>query len=185
MNRTDDRRGAASGAPVVTIRELTDALGCYVWLSRRLAAALGDWGTDEVEPPVAVYLHALARRCSDHGACWEALLADSPALEATESVRPPSVGWDEVFRAESAGTAERLVTLLHIVLPRLLVSLEEFAARLGPVAEAPEQRACAIVIDDLRALRDRGVLLVDEQVPAPQQRRLAAVMGRRLAGLSC
>ena len=185
MDRTDDRLVATRGAPATAIHELTDALGGYVWLSRRLAVELGAWGADEAEASVAVYLHTLARRCADHGACWEALLAESPALEAAERVRPPSVGWEGLFRAESAGTAERLVTLLHVVLPRLLVSLEDFAARLGPVAEAPEQRACAIVIDDLRALRGRGVLLLDEQVPAPQQRRLAAALGQRLAGLSC
>ena len=185
MDRTDDRLVATRGAPATTLHELTDVLGRYVWLSRRLAVELGAWGADEAEAPVAVYLHTLARRCSDHGASWEALLADSPALEAAERVRPPSVGWDEMFRAESAGTAERLVTLLHVVLPRLLVLLEDFAARLDPVAEAPEQRACAIVIDDLRALRGRGVLLLDEQVPAPQQRRLAAAIGQRLASLSC
>ncbi len=168
----------------MTIHELTDALGRYVWLARCLAAALDDWDVDEEDAAVVVYLHTLARRCEDHGACWEALLADSPALGAAERVRPPSPGWEDVFRAESAGTSERLVALLHVVLPRLLASLEDFAGRLGPVAEAPEQRVCAAITDDLRALLARGGLVLDEQIPAPQQRRLTAAIGVRLADLS-
>ena len=177
--------GSAGGAGALTIHELTEATGHYVWLSRHLAAALDGWRATEPDPTLAVYLHTLARRLDDHGAAWQALLADSPALDAPACVRPPSEGWDELFGPESPGTSGSLVTLVHVVLPRLLTSLEDFARSLGPVAEAAERRHCDIVVDDLRSQRNRGGTLLDERVPGPTQRRLAAVLRRRFVNLSC
>lgn len=185
MGATVDRSAGGTGTGALTIHELTEAIGCYVWLSRHLAALLDGWRAGETDPTLAVYLHTLARRLDDHGATWQALLADSPALDAARSVRPPSEGWDELFGAESPGTSGRLVTLVHVVLPLLLTSLEDFARSLGPVAEAAEGRHCDIVTDDLRSQRNRGGTLLDERVAAPTQRRLAAVLRRRFANLSC
>ena len=167
------------------IDELTDAVGGYVWLQRNLADALHSWRAGESDAEVVVYLHSAARRFEQHSAGWEALLADSPALAAAERVRPPAPGWDQLFEGTISGTAERLVVLLHIVLPRMLISLERFAGQLGEVSEAAERRFCAAVATDLRAQQSRGVALLDERTPAPSQRRLSAALGRRLADLSC
>ena len=122
------------------IEDLTDAVGRYVWLHRHLAESLRLWGADEEDGAVAVYLHRTARRLAEHGAGWEALLADSPALGAAERVRAPSPGWEELFRGAATGTSDRLVVLLAVVLPRMRASLERFAAQLGDVAEAAEGR---------------------------------------------
>ena len=167
------------------IEDLTDALGRYVWLQRHLGESLRFWGPDEEDAAVAVYLHEVARRFSDHSAGWEALLADSPALRAAERVQAPSPGWDDLFRGASTGTSERLVILLHVVLPRVRASLERFATQLGEVAEAGEARFCSIVVEDLRTIEERGRLLLDERATAPSQRRMSARLGRRLADLSC
>lgn len=167
------------------IEELTDALGGYVWLQRNLAAGLHSWRAVESDAEVAVYLHSAACRFEQHGTGWEALLADSPALAASERVRAPSPGWEQVFDGAAGGTAERLVILLHVVLPRMLISLERFAAQLGEVSEAAEQRFCAGVASDLAAQQSRGLALLDERTPVPSRRRLSAALGRRLADLSC
>ncbi len=167
------------------IEELTDALGGYVWLQRNLADGLHSWRAVESDAEVAVYLHSTACRFEQHGAGWEALLADSPALAASERVRAPSPGWEQVFDGAASGTAERLVILLDVVLPRMLISLERFAAQLGEVSEAAEQRFCAGVASDLAAQQSRGLALLDERTPAPSRRRLSAALGRRLADLSC
>lgn len=167
------------------IEELTDSVGRYLWLQRHLAAALEDWRADETDGAVAVYTHGLARRCAQHCAGWEGLLADSPALGAADRVQAPSPGWDGLFEGDAGGTQEHLVTLLHVVLPRLLASLERFSTQLGDVAEAAEKRFCSIVVHDLQAELARGMLLLDQRAAAPSQRRLAAALGRRLADLSC
>ena len=167
------------------IEDLTDALGRYVWLQRHLAESLGFWGVDEDDAAVAVYLHEAARRFGAHSEGWEALLADSPALRAAERVRAPSPGWEEVFRGVSTGTSNRLVVLLHVVLPRLRASLERFATQLGDVAEVAEGRFCAIVAEDLRVIEERGLSLLDERAQAPSRRRMAATLGKRFAELSC
>ena len=167
------------------IEELTDAVGGYAWLQRHLAGVLHSWRGDERDAGVAVYLHSAARRFEQHSAGWEALLADSPALAASERVRAPSPGWDQLFGRTANGTAERLVILLHIVLPRMLISLERFAGQLGEVSEAAEQRFCVAVATDLRAQQSRGLALLDERTPAPSQRRLSAALGRGLVDLSC
>ncbi len=167
------------------IEDLSDAVGRYVWLQRHLAQSLRSWGDGEDDGAVAVYLHGVARRFGDHSAGWEALLADSPALAAAERVRAPSPGWDDLFRGASTGTSDRLVILLHVVLPRLRASLERFAGQLGEVAEAAEERFCTIVAEDLRTIEERGRLLLDERATAPSQRRMSARLGRRLAELSC
>ena len=167
------------------IEDLTDALGRYVWLQRRLAESLSSWGAGEEDAAVAVYLHEAARRFAEHSAGWESLLADSPALRAAERVRAPSPGWEELFRGTATGTSDRLVILLHVVLPRMRASLERFAQQLGDVAEAAERRLCANVAEDLGVIEARGRLLLDERAPAPSQRRMAATLGRRLADLSC
>ena len=167
------------------IEGLTDAVGGYAWLHRHLADALHSWSAGESDAEVAVYLHSTARRFERHSAGWEALLADSPALAASERVRAPSPGWEQLFGGTTGGTAERLVILLHIVLPRILISLERFAGQLGEVSEAAEQRFCAAVATDLRAEQSRGLALLDERTPAPSRRRLSAALGRRLADLSC
>lgn len=167
------------------IEDLSDALGRYVWLQRHLGESLRSWGDGEDDGAVTVYLHEVARRFGDHSAGWEALLADSPALGAAERVRTPSPGWEELFRGASTGTSDRLVVLLHVVLPRVRASLERFATQLGDVAEAAEARFCAIVTEDLRAIEERGRLLLDERATAPSQRRMSARLGRRLADLSC
>ncbi|MCY4102641.1 MAG: hypothetical protein OXG55_05140 [bacterium] len=167
------------------IEDLTDSVGRYVWLQRHLAESLRLWGVGEKDGAVAVYLHQTARRFAEHGTDWEALLADSPALGATERVRAPSPGWEELFRGAATGTSDRLVVLLHVVLPRLRSSLERFAAQLGDVAEAAEGRFCAIVAGDLQGIEARGLALLDERATAPSQRRMAARLGRRLADLSC
>ena len=167
------------------IEELTDALGGYVWLQRNLSDGLNSWRAGESDAGVAVYLHSSARRFEQHSAGWEALLADSPALAASERVRAPSPGWEQVFDGAASETTERLVILLHVVLPRMLISLERFAAQLGEVSEAAEQRFCAGVASDLRAQQSRGLALLDERMPAPSRRRLGAALGKRLADLSC
>lgn len=167
------------------IEELTDAVGRYVWLQRRLAESLRVWGAGEEDAAVAVYLHRTARRFAEHRAGWEALLADSPALGAAERIRAPSPGWEELFRGAATGTSDRLIVLLHVVLPRMRASLDRFAARLGDVAEAAEARFCAVVAADLQGTEARGRALLDERAPAPSQRRMAATLGRRLADLSC
>lgn len=167
------------------IEELNDSLGRYVWLQRNLAEGLETWRARESDAAVAVYIGVLARRYAEHSDGWESLLADSPALRASERVQAPSPGWDGLFRGDAGGTQEHLVTLLQVVLPRLLASLERFAGRLGEVAEAAEKRYCAIVVGDLRAQQERGQILLDERAGAPNQRRLAAVLRRRLADLSC
>ena len=167
------------------IEDLSDALGRYVWLQRHLGESLRFWGHGEDDEAVAVYLHEVARRFGDHSAGWEALLADSPALGAAERVRAPSPGWEELFRGASTGTSDRLVILLHVVLPKVRASLERFAGRLSDVAEAAEARFCAIVVTDLRAIEERGRLLLDERATAPSRRRMSARLGRRLADLSC
>ena len=167
------------------IEELTDAVGRYLWLQRHLAAALETWRAGETDAAVAVYTHGLARRCAQHSAGWEGLLADSPALSAADRVQAPSAGWDGLFEGDAGGTQEHLVTLLHVALPRLLASLERFGTQLGAVAEAAEKRFCSIVVSDLQAELARGLLLLDRRAAAPSQRRLAAALGRRLADLSC
>ena len=167
------------------IEDLTDALGRYVWLQRHLGESLRFWGNSEDDGAVTVYLHEVARRFGDHSAGWEALLADSLALDAAERVRAPSPGWEELFRGASTGTSDRLVILLHVVLPKLRASLERFAGQLGDVAEAAEARFCAIVAEDLRAIEERGRILLDERATAPSRRRMSARLGRRLADLSC
>lgn len=167
------------------IEDLTDAVGRYLWLQRHLAESLRLWGVDEEDGAVAVYLHQAARRFAEHGSGWEALLADSPALRAAERVRAPSPGWEELFRGTATGTSDRLVVLLHVVLPRMRASLERFATQLGDVAEAAEGRFCAIVAEDLQGIEARGLALLDERATAPSQRRMAARLGRRLADLSC
>ncbi len=167
------------------IEDLTDAVGRYVWLQRHLAESLRLWGAGEEDGAVAVYLHRTARRFAEHAAGWEALLADSPALEAAERVRAPSPGWEELFRGAATGASDRLVVLLHVVLPRMRASLERFAASLGDVAEAAEARFCAIVAEDLQRIEARGLTLLDERVAAPSRRRMAARLGGRLADLSC
>ncbi len=167
------------------IEDLNDALGRYVWLQRHLGESLGFWCTDEDDAAVAVYLYEVARRFDEHSVGWEALLADSPALRAAERVRPPSPGWDELFRGVATGTSDRLVILLHVVLPKMRASLERFAAGLGDTAEVAEGRFCAIVAEDLRAIEERGHSLLDERAQAPSQRRMAATLGQRLADLSC
>ena len=167
------------------IEDLSDALGRYVWLQRHLGGSLRSWSQGEDDGAVTVYLHEVARRFDDHSAGWEALLADSRALGAAERVRAPSPGWEELFRGASTGTSDRLVILLHVVLPRVRASLERFAGQLGDVAEAAEARFCAIVIEDLRAIEERGRLLLDERATAPSQRRMSARLGSRLADLSC
>ena len=143
------------------------------------------WGRDEDDGAVSVYLYEVARRFGDHSAGWEALLADSPALGAAERVRAPSPGWEELFRGASTGTSDRLVILLHVVLPRVRASMERFAGQLGDVAEAAEARFCAIVVEDLRAIEERGRLLLDERATEPSRRRMSARLGSRLAELSC
>ncbi|MCE2525290.1 MAG: hypothetical protein J4F99_04860 [Acidimicrobiia bacterium] len=167
------------------IEDLNDALGGYAWLQRNLADALHSWRGAESDAEVATFLHSTARRFEQHSAGWEALLADSPALAASERVRPPSPGWEQLFDGAATETAERLVVLIHVVLPRMLTSLERFAGHLGEVSEAEEQRFCAAVTTDLRAQQSRGVALLDQRTPAPSQRRLSAALGRRLADLSC
>lgn len=167
------------------IEELTDSVGRYAWLQRNLAEALEAWCSAEGDPEVAVYLHGLARRCRAHSAGWEHLLADSPALEASGRVKAPSPGWEGLFRTDAGGTQEHLVTLLDIVLPRLLASLERFGARLGDVAEAAEKRFCGIVVEDLRAQSASGVPVIDRRAGTPSRREPAAGLGRRLADLSC
>ena len=167
------------------IEHLTDSVGRYLWLQRHLAAALENWRADEPDAAVAVYTHGLARRCVEHSAGWEGLLADSPALEAVDRVQAPSAGWDGLFEGDAGGTQEHLVTLLHVVLPRLLASLERFGGQLGDVAEAAEKRFCSVVVRDIQAESARGMLLLDQRATAPSQRRLAAALGRRLADLSC
>ena len=167
------------------IEDLTDAVGRYVWLQRHLAESLRLWGVGEEDGAVAVYLHRTARRFAEHGTGWEALLADSPALGAAERVNAPSPGWEDLFRGAATGTSDRLVVLLHVVLPRMRASLERFAAQLGDVAEAAEGRFCAIVAEDLQGIEARGLTLLDERATAPSQRRMAARLGRRLADLSC
>lgn len=167
------------------IEDLTDAIGRYLWLQRHLAESLSLWGDGEEDGAVAVYLHQTARRFAEHGSGWEALLADSPALGAVERVRAPSQGWEELFRGTATGTSDRLVVLLHVVLPRMRASLERFASQLGEVAEAAEGRFCAIVAEDLQGIEARGLTLLDERATAPSRRRMAATLGRRLADLSC
>lgn len=167
------------------IEELTDSVGRYAWLQRHLADALETWCAGESDPGVAVYIHGLARRCRQHSAGWEDLLADSPALEANGRMQAPSPGWDGLFRTDAGGTQEHLVTLLHVVLPRLLASLDRFSGRLGEVAEATEKRFCAIVVEDLRNELASGMPVLDERAGTPSQRKLAAALGRRLADLSC
>ena len=167
------------------IEELTDSVGRYLWLQRRLAAALETWRAGETDAAVAVYAHGLARRCAQHGAGWEGLLADSPALDAADRVQAPSAGWDGLFEGDAGGTQEHLVTLLHVALPRLVASLERFGTQLDDVAEAAEKRFCCIVVRDLQAALAQGMLLLDQRAAAPSQRRLAAALGRRLADLSC
>lgn len=167
------------------IEDLSDSLGRYVWLQRHLGESLRFWGQAEDDGAVTVYLHEVARRFGDHSAGWEALLADSPALGAAERVRAPSPGWEELFRGTSTGTSDRLVVLLHVVLPRLSASLERFAGQLGDMAEAAEARYCAIVVEDLRSIEERGRQLLDERATAPSQRRMSARLGSRLADLSC
>ena len=167
------------------IEDLTDSVGHYVWLHRQLAESVASWAAGEADAPVSVYLHGAARRFVQHSSGWEALLADSPALAATERVRAPSPGWEELFRAASADTSERLVTLLHVVLPRMLASLDRLSGELGEVADGAERRFCAIANEDLRVLEERGRSLLDERAPAPSQRRMAATLGRRHADLSC
>ena len=167
------------------IEELTDSVGHYAWLQRNLAETLETWCAGESDPGVAVYLHGLARRCRQHSAGWEALMADSPALEAGRRVQAPSPGWDGLFGSDAGGTQEHLVTLLHIVLPRLLASLERFGGRLGEVAEAAEKRFCTIVVEDLRAQLVGGTPVLDQRAGATSQRKLTAVLGQRLSDLSC
>ena len=167
------------------IEDLSDALGRYVWLWRHLGESLRLWSRDEDDGALAVYLHEVARRFGDHSDGWEALLADSPALGAAERVRAPSPGWEELFRGASTGTSDRLVILLHVVLPRMRSSLERFAGQLGEVSEAAEARFCAIALNDLRAIEERGRLLLDERATAPSRRRMAARLGGRLADLAC
>lgn len=167
------------------IEDLTDAVGRYLWLQQHLGASLRFWGHGEEDGAVAVYLHGAARRFGEHSAGWEALLSDSPNLRPSERVQAPSPGWEELFRGTSTGTSDRLVVLSHVVLPRLIASLERFAAQLGDVAEAAEARFCAIVVTDLRAIEERGRELLDERVTEPSRRRMSATLGRRLADLSC
>jgi hypothetical protein len=167
------------------IDELTDSVGCYVWLQRNLAEALEAWCVVESDPEVVVYLHGLARRCRAHSAGWEDLLADSPALEASGRVQAPSPGWEGLFRTDAGGTQEHLVTLLHVVLPRLLASVERFGGRLGEVAEAAEKRFCGVVVEDLRAQLANGVPVLDQRAGATSRRKMAAALSRRLADLSC
>ena len=167
------------------IEELTDSIGRYLWLQRHLAAALENWRAGENDTATAVYTHGLARRCAQHSAGWEGLLADSPALGAADRVQAPSAGWGGLFEGGAGGTQEHLVTLLHIVLPRLLASLERFGAQLGDVAEAAEKRFCSIVVHDLQAELARGMLLLDQRAAAPSRRRPDAAPDRRLADLSC
>ncbi|MDE0652654.1 MAG: hypothetical protein OXI26_03280 [bacterium] len=167
------------------IEDLTDALGRYVWLQRHLGESLRFWSDGEDDGAVAVYLHEVARRFVEHSAGWEALLADSPALGAAERVRAPSPGWEELFRGTATGTSDRLVILLHVVLPRMRASLERFAGQLGDVAEAAEARFCATVAQDLGTIEERGRELLDVRATAPSQRRMSATLGRRLAELSC
>ncbi|MCY3663149.1 MAG: hypothetical protein OXH28_10080 [bacterium] len=167
------------------IEDLTGAVGRYVWLQRHLAESLRLWSAGEADAAVAVYLHRTARRFAEHATGWEALLADSPALEAVERIRAPSPGWEELFRGAATGTSDRLVVLLHVVLPRMRASLDRFATQLGDVAEAAEARFCAVVAGDLEGIEARGLALLDERATAPSQRRMAARLGGRLADLSC
>ena len=178
------------------IEDLSDAVGRYVWLQRRLAewlrapdgsvataAGCDDASDGAQRAAVLVYLHGAARRFAAHSAGWEALLADSPALAAKERVRAPSPGWEELDAALSA--SDRLAVLVRVVLPRLSASLERFAGGLNDVAEAAEARFCAIAAADLRDLGDRGMALLNRQMPESAQREAAETLAQRLAGLSC
>ncbi len=169
------------------IEGLTTAIGGYVWQQRQLAESLSSWVdlTDDAE--VAVYLHGTARRFASHSTGWEELLADSPALAAAERVRAPSPEWDGLFKdaaSSTQDTSDRLVLLVHIVLPRLLASLEKFSGELNGVHAAAEQRFCAIVAQDLSAIAERGQALLAERPPVASQQQLASTLGRRLADLA-
>ena len=166
------------------IEDLNSALGGYIWLARRTAQSLGprpEQPEGQSEAAVAVCLHTAARRFAQHGAGWEALAADSPALAAQTRVRAPSEGWDELFEhlLDPAVTdLQRLAMLVEVLLPRIEGSLEQFAAQLGDVAEAAEARFCAIVRQDLAALSARGSALLDELRPSESRPAAAEALQR-------
>ncbi len=109
------------------LSELTLRLGGLIWVEEAVGSLLREWTADEPHVGARLAFSETGTHHAWHGEILRGLLATSPALRSTYSVRPPTENWkravDELTPVSETATRLLVVTrALHPWLDR------EFAA---------------------------------------------------------
>ncbi len=185
---------------MTTIDAAIRRLGGLTWISGELFALEGRWAGEVDDPAAAVHLATHSRHHGWHRTLWVDALPDSPALDATSHIGPPTPGWeaavaclaeplvdeeaDSVDGAAEAGgalsDAHRLAALYRGLVPRLADLLAMFAAELDGPGDGEMARIVGLATHDVTADLRGGHALLAAALDDLEAIRAAAVTTKML-----
>ncbi|MGH9065967.1 MAG: hypothetical protein ACRD0J_00345 [Acidimicrobiales bacterium] len=139
-----------AGARPATLWESARRVGAYRWVERRLFECLGGWVATVPEPSVRAALSAHSYHHAWHAELWRDRLPELAGADPEELTTPGHPGRAGFMAAleRSEGTAERLVGVYRVLLPRLVVAYRAHLDRASPVSDGPVARALGLVLHD-------------------------------------
>jgi hypothetical protein len=147
-------------------------VGAYRFVEHRLFEVTGAWAVAGRDAAMSVHASEMSLQHAWHAELWEARLpAVAWADHAALTTAPAAVTAVLDALAELIDPVSGLAGLYRVVLPRLVATYEEHAARAVPVTDGPVIRALTLIRRDEADQLVAGRELLESLAGSPDARR--------------
>lgn len=138
----------------LSLHDAAVRIGGYRWTHMRLFEALGSWATTARELEAKLMFGRHCHHHAWHADLWEERLPDLSEPSRDQLTAPPDAAFELFVSAvtqpdDSDHTADLLVGVYRVLVPRCIAAYTEHRARASAVADGPTIRVLNLVLRDL------------------------------------
>jgi hypothetical protein len=155
-----------SGSPA-TVHGLAELIGRQRALDLLLFELTGRWATDTDDPALAPFWAARSRDHAWHAELWADRFPALPGFDLEAATTAAERSLDDAVALRDARTSQDRLARYGAVVTRLIDEIHAVEQTLDPRLDAPTARILALVLHDLREVREVHEVVTTPSPHAP------------------